>query len=97
MNGLERVAFEESLPDQEGEMTSAESLAMFNRLLVRTVVNDDGEQVFNSNGDVDKLGEKSPDVILVLSSKAGDLNGFKAGAAEETAKNLPETDVSASE
>ena len=87
MTGAERDAFEESVLRKsaaggyETIMTNMRA-----KLLVRTLVDADGEQLFAAE-DVAALGEKSAEVLDRLFDVASRLSGVSADDVEELAKN----------
>jgi len=97
LSGLEKVQFEKSLPDDEVETTGEDGLRLYAGLVALATVDDEGRQIFNTNGDVEKLAEKNFVAVMRIASAAAKLNGMERKSIEEMVKNLSETAANASE
>jgi hypothetical protein len=94
ISGTDRDAFEDSLStvDEDGNY-QPNILNADARLLVKCIVDEDGNRVF-SDGDADSLGSKSAPVLARLARKARELNsiGLDVKAAVDEAGKDSEPD-----
>ena len=99
MSGLEKVAFEDSLPSDEVELSGKQGLEFYAKLVTRVTVDDGGTPVFDSesNADAEMLCGKAVTALMRIAMAAAKLNGMEAKELEEMTKNLKETAASDSE
>lgn len=83
LTGAERDAIEDSMVKGRGKIDLGNFRA---RLLVKTVVDEDGKRIFNDE-DATALGAKSAAALERLVNVAMRLAGIRAGDVEELAKN----------
>ena len=87
MSGASRDAYEEEVSKQRDDNDDKLSLVgMRARLIVLSAINELGDRIF-ADEDLDKVNALPSDVIDRLFDVAGELNGLKAQAAEDAAKN----------
>jgi hypothetical protein len=84
MTGTERDAWEASLSPVDGNGPNLANLRA--RLLVKCVVDDQGERVF-ADADADALGAKSAAVLERLFAVAQRLNGLAGSSVAAASKN----------
>jgi hypothetical protein len=87
MTSKERDAYEMTLATDEGENRTENFRA---RLVAATSCDSKGNLLF-SNGDAEKLGQKSPKAIGRLFKVARELNAIGDDQIEKLEKNLPKT------
>jgi NTP pyrophosphatase (non-canonical NTP hydrolase) len=83
MSAGEREALEEEVTDKNGKVNTKNIRV---KLLVRSIVDENGEKLF-SETDMEKLNEKSADIITRLFIAAQNLNGMSEAAVEDMTKN----------
>ncbi len=86
MTGLERDAFEQSITETKGGLVKQNLANIRAKLVVRTVVDDNGDRVFDDK-DAAELGKKSSTAIITVFDVSAKLNGLSGEDVEELAKN----------
>ena len=87
MTGRERDAFEAEIIDRKGKDFSVNMQNIRAKLVVLSLVNGDGQHVFNDK-DVFALGKKSAIALDRVFTVAQELSGISKEDVEELAKNL---------
>lgn len=87
LTGAERDAFEQSIVEQKGKKTRMKLQNIRARLVVLTVVDEQGNRVF-SDGDAEWLGKKSAVALNRIFEVAQRLSGLRAEDIEELEGNL---------
>lgn len=86
LTARERDEWEDSCLTQKGKNTTINVRNLRTKLVVRTVVDEDGQRIF-SNGDAEALGEKSGAAVDRIYEVATRLSGVSERDAEELAGN----------
>lgn len=88
LSGRGRDEMEAAVVMQNGRNTRVNHVNLRAKLLVRTVIDPESRQpLFNSNGDVKALGEKSAAALQRVFDVAQRLSGMTASDVEELTKN----------
>ena len=75
MTGIERYDFEQSVFDMKGKDTKVNLKNFRAKLLVKTIVDEQGKRVFEEL-DIERLSTKSSKVLDKLFTKAQEINGI---------------------
>jgi hypothetical protein len=75
MTGMERDDFEQSVFDMKGKDTKVNLKNFRAKLLVKTIVDDQGRRVFEES-DIEGLSRKSSKVLDRIFNKAQEINGI---------------------
>jgi hypothetical protein len=87
MSGAERDAFEDETFKLNGKDVEINRKNARARLLVRCIVDEGGERLFNDNGDATLLGEQPADVLDRVYAIASKANGLSKADEDDIAKN----------
>lgn len=86
LTGRERDLFEESILDQSGKKTKVRLKNARARLIALSMVDEDGNHVFNEN-EIAVLGEKSSAALDRVYSEAARISGISDDDMDELLKN----------
>ena len=89
LSGKDRDAFESSMFEGRGKNRKENFANLRARLLVRTIVTESGDRIFQNN-DINALGNKNAKALDRCFAKARELSGMSDEDVEEMVKNSEE-------